>query len=82
MMYFILWVVFLLTVILAVPIVSFVENRKRQAALGPRVKESEEELEADGESEAFEEEPGEATFEAVEETPLGGDDFSAFEEIR
>ena len=82
MMYFLLWVVFLLTVILAVPIVSFVENRKRQAALGPRVKESKEEPEAENDSGAVEEESGEATFEAVEETPLGGDDFSAFEEIR
>ena len=35
MMYFIPWVVFLVAVILAVPIVNWLENRKRRAALAP-----------------------------------------------
>ncbi len=80
MMYFILWVLFLLTVILSVPIVSFLEKRKYQAARGPRSEEPEDV--AEGDEEAVEEEAGEATFEAVEEAPMGGDEFAEFEEIR
>lgn len=80
MMYFIFWVLFLLAVILAVPVVSFLEKRKRQAALGPDDAESEEV--AGEEEEAAEEALGEAEFAAVDETPSEGDEFAEFEEIR
>lgn len=35
MAFFIMWVLFLLAVIVSVPLVSWLENRKRLAALGP-----------------------------------------------
>ncbi len=78
MMYFILWVVFLLVVILSVPIVSFLEKRKRQAVRGPVDDEALEEL-ADAESEA---EDGEAEFAAMDEAAADGGEFAEFEEIR
>ena len=80
MMYFILWVVFLLAVILSVPVVSFLEKRKRQAARRP-VDEELDEL-ADAESEAVEAEDGDAGFAEVDEVSSEGDEFAEFEEIR
>ena len=80
MMFFILWVVFLLAVILSVPIVSFLEKRKLQPARRPGSDESEHH--ADAENEAVEEASAEAAFEAIDETPIGGDDFAEFEEVR
>ncbi len=77
MMYFIFWVVFLLVVILSVPIVNFLENRKRKAARGPVEEELEEQAEAEGEGDG-----GEVEFAADEEMPAEGGEFAEFEEIR
>ena len=80
MVYFILWVVIILAVILAIPVTSWMENRRRRALLGPPEPEesldevSPDEEAAEGIDEAVEE---------VEEEPIevsGGGDFSAFDE--
>ena len=80
MIYFIFWVVFLLVVILSVPVVSFLEKRKREAARRPVDAESEEL--ADAESEEVDAEVGDADFAAVDEVSADGDEFAEFEEIR
>lgn len=80
MIYFILWVVFLLTVILSVPVVSYLEKRKRLAERGPVEPEAEDA--EDGDSEVVMEESGEAEFAAVDEMSGGGNDFAEFEELR
>ncbi len=91
MIYFILWVVFLLAVILAVPIVSLMGNRKPRepkAAADPEAMPEEAEEQAFGENEGF------AGDEVVAEVPaddgfgggepaMGGDDaFEGFEELK
>ncbi len=80
MIYFIFWVVFLLVVILSVPVVSFMEKRKREAARRPVDEESEELVDAEGE--AVEAEVGEADFAAVDDVSADGGEFAEFEEIR
>jgi hypothetical protein len=89
MIYFILWVVFLLTVLLAVPVAAFVEKRRLQAA-NPTVP-----TDPDAEAEAWsDDDPGEAdpfadaqpvpngAEEAVEFGEVEGDDeFAEFDEI-
>ena len=79
MMYFILWVAFLVFLILSVPIVSFLEKRKRQAAFGPMTEESEAFEEAADEAEEM---VAEGELEAVDETPVEGDGFAEFEEVK
>jgi hypothetical protein len=71
MMYFILWVVFLLVVILAVPIASFLEKRNRSAASGPVSEAFEEELEE--ELEAVETEFAEVEEESLEAVAIEGE---------
>lgn len=90
MLYFILWVVFILAVILVVPIVNMIEN-KRRAALMPAMPAEEDWSEEDQVDEAFVDEPAEeATFDdggGFGEAPVeeladfgGGEDFSAFDD--
>lgn len=84
MLYFIPWAVFLMLVILAVPIVSFMEKRKHQLSMpqpesfgDDDVSESDEPV-ADADESfggAAEEEPAEVQFDAP-----GGNDFSAFDD--
>ena len=90
MIYFILWVVFLLAVILAVPIVSLMGNRQPRepkAAADPDAIPEEAEEQAFGENEGF------AGEEVVAEVPaddgfggepmMGGDDaLEGFEELK
>ena len=83
MIYFILWVVFIVALILAVPITQMMENRGRRAALA-------QEAEALQEEDAFADE-GEMAFEESPEEERGEDDFggepamqedqAAFEEV-
>ncbi len=82
MIYFILWVLFLLTVLLAVPIAALIEKRKYQAHVASEAKQepawSEEDVQVDDESTAA----GASAAEAVEFSEVdGGEDFSAFDEI-
>lgn len=83
MTYFILWVVFLVSVILSVPLASFLENRGRGVAMeaeGPG-----EDGAADPDDEMVDEiaeDSGEALVEVADDSTLAGDDFAAFEEIR
>jgi flagellar biosynthesis/type III secretory pathway M-ring protein FliF/YscJ len=76
MLYFILWVIFLLVVILAVPVASFLEKKRHAAS---REASSDESPDASEEPAA---ENVEATFEPVNEQPVAADDFAEFEEIR
>lgn len=90
MIYFILWAVFLLGCIVAVPVAQMMENRKRRAHLGPEAaqagfEEEEPEL-ADGgveEVASFDEGGGDG-FEGIgEDNGFGeasADDFAAFDE--
>ncbi|MEO9931559.1 hypothetical protein [Rhodopirellula bahusiensis] len=85
MIYFICWVVFLLTMILAVIVVGFKNRKPRPAAAV--VPAGEEEMMADGddievvEGDAFEAVPGEGDdFGGGEFAAEGGDDFAAFED--
>ena len=81
MIYFILWVVFLLVVILSLPIVAFLEKRKRLAARGPR-DESISEV-ADEEAEAGDGEFAEDEFDNAEATPPEGEMMAEeIEELR
>lgn len=84
MLYFIPWALFLMLVILAVPIASFLEKRKHQSSTpepesfgDDDAAESREPVADADESFAgsVEEEPVEVQFDAP-----GGDDFSAFDE--
>lgn len=79
MLYFILWVILILAVIVSVPVVNALENKRRRELYGEPESESpaEEEMFEEAEPEGF----GEA--EPVEEEPIevaGGDDFSAFDD--
>ncbi len=79
MLYFILWVLLILAVIIAIPVVNWLENkRRRELAGGPEAEESVDEAAPD------EEQPeGVEEVEEVEEEPMevpGGGDFSAFDE--
>jgi hypothetical protein len=76
MLYFIPWVIFLLAVILAVPIVSFLEKKRREAS---RASLSDESPDGSAEPPA---EGVEAAFEPVENQAVATDDFAEFEEIR
>lgn len=79
MLYFILWTIFLLAVILAVPIVNWLENKQRREALEPSSAEEEASEDEVAEEQAEEEFEGEEPVEVGTEE-FGGDDFSAFEE--
>ena len=86
MLYFIPWVVFLLIVVLAVPVASYLEKRKYAAAHPTPTPESDEHSEAVDEAEMPVEEfaddgfGGEGGAEFAEVETPGGDDFSAFDE--
>lgn len=81
MIYFFFWVAFLLAVLLAVPIVTFLEKRKYRAEHPAEfVQEepaAEDAVEVAGDE--IDDTPGEAEPEFAEVE--GGDDFSAFDEI-
>ncbi|MEM9365633.1 MAG: hypothetical protein AAGD07_06520 [Planctomycetota bacterium] len=96
MIYFILWAVFLLGCIVAVPVAQMMENRKRRALLGPEAAqagfEDEEEAEfTDGEFQdegvqevaSFEEGGGDGFEGMGDDNGFGeasADDFAAFDE--
>lgn len=77
MLYFILWAVFLLFVIVSVPVVNWIENKRRRESLPESAGEAPTDPEADegfGQEAFDEQEPVEVG------TEFGGDDFSAFDE--
>ena len=87
MLYFILWAVFLLAVIVSVPVVHWLENKRRReampeqaAAADPAEGEAAEEDFASEDEFAAEEGFGEEEPLEMGGEELGGDDFSAFEE--
>lgn len=84
MLYFIPWAIFLMFVILAVPIASYMEKRKHPSSIPePESLGDDDVFESDGPvadaDDSFggsaEEEPAEVQFDAS-----GGDDFSAFDD--
>tara|TARA_R110002049_G_scaffold27321_2_gene94014 strand:- start:87128 stop:87397 length:270 start_codon:yes stop_codon:yes gene_type:complete len=86
MLYFILWVIFLLFVVLAIPVTSMLEKRKyRSGVADQNAGDSGEEF---GDEEPIEEQPaadddmgmGDDMGEFADSTPAAGDDFSAFED--
>lgn len=76
MLYFILWAIFLLAVIVSVPVVHWLENKRRRESLAAEQPESDEEIS----EESLEEE----VVEEEEPVEVGSDefadDFSAFED--
>ena len=87
MLFFVLWVIFLVAVLLAVPVAAQLEKRRYRAA-HPEVVTDAESAEAWSEVEASEDDPvvesdsSEESDEPVEFGEVdGGDDFSAFDEI-
>ena len=87
MFYFILWVLFMLAVIVAVPVVNAIENKRRRALLPDEPEEAEvdEELDEEPAEGGFGEaeeagEPAEVGSEFGGDDELGGDDFSAFDD--
>ncbi|MGB7328226.1 MAG: hypothetical protein WBD31_25345 [Rubripirellula sp.] len=87
MLYFIPWVVFVLAVVLAVPVVSFLEKRKHAApeSASDEPIENDEMAVSDRDEVAESDEFGEVAMDAdpVDDVQLdapGGNDFSAFED--
>ncbi len=81
MIYFSLWVVFLLTVLLAVPVAAFLEKRKYRVANPKPAQASEEPSEGDADLEPMDDD---AKMDEVAEFSEvnGGDDFSSFDDIK
>jgi hypothetical protein len=83
MIFFYLWVAFLASIVLAVPIVSFVEKSRARKASGYSTPAAAAEV-------AFEDEPVEPVAAAVADdgmgdfgaAPAGADDFSAFDDFK
>ncbi|TWU51184.1 hypothetical protein [Rubripirellula reticaptiva] len=87
MQYFIFWVVFVVAVVLAVPIVSFLEKRKHAVpkSASDELIEDDEMAASEGDDVADSDEFGEVAMEdaSVEDVKFdapGGNDFSAFED--
>jgi hypothetical protein len=84
MIYFYIWLVVLLGIVLAVPIVSFIEKSrlKKERVEQPSAAAAEADAVAFDDSPA-EEMPAEPSLDEFgAETPAGGDDFSAFEDFK
>ncbi|MGV3486944.1 MAG: hypothetical protein ACO1RT_21190 [Planctomycetaceae bacterium] len=85
MLYFYLWVLFLLSISLALPIVAYVEKSRARKAAGERAAATADE---GGEAAGFDEAAVEevAAEEGLDEfgaaMPAGADDFSAFDDFK
>ena len=85
MIYFYLWVLFLVSISLAVPIVAFVEKSRARKALGERATPAAagEDQEADLDEAAVEEAAvDDGMGEFGETVPANPDDFSAFDDFK
>ncbi len=77
MIYFVLWVIFLLIVLLAVPVAALLENRKFRVPKSKRPNDADEPTDKAEPLAAKAQTQEEAEFSAVD----GGEDFPAFDDL-
>jgi len=80
MIYFYLWVLFLVGILAALPIVAYMEKPKREKT--PKTEPAEEGAAAVGADEKAMEPAGDGFEDFGQPVPAGGDDFAAFDDFK